>query len=191
MQHLAESGWQLAVLPVDSGGQVLLPEAASAISAGTTLVSVMFANNEVDSIQPIRTLADLAHAAGAVIHVDAAQAVGKIPVDVDVLGADLLTLAGHKFYAPKGVGALFVRSGTPLATIQFGVGHENGLRPARRMSRISSRLARRHGWQSWNWRRKWHACTTCAMPYMVCLRSPSPDCCAMVMPMATAACPVR
>ncbi|OQX07445.1 MAG: cysteine desulfurase NifS [Thiothrix lacustris] len=129
MQHLAESGWQLAVLPVDSGGHVLLPEATQTISVGTTLVSVMFANNEVGSIQPIRALADLAHAAGAAIHVDAAQAVGKIPVDVDALGADLLTLAGHKFYAPKGVGALFVRSGTPLAAIQFGAGHEGGLRP--------------------------------------------------------------
>ena len=129
MQHLAGEGWQLAVLPVDAGGQVLLPAAASAISAGTTLVSVMFANNEVGSIQPVRALADIAHAVGDTVHVDAAQAVGKIPVDVDVLGADLLTLAGHKFYAPKGVGALFVRSGTPLSSIQFGAGHEGGLRP--------------------------------------------------------------
>lgn len=129
MQHLAGEGWQLAVLPVDSGGQVLLPAAASAISTGTALVSVMLANNEVGSIQPVRALADLAHAGGAVMHVDAAQAVGKIPVDVDALGADLLTLAGHKFYAPKGVGALFVRSGTSLSAIQFGAGHEGGLRP--------------------------------------------------------------
>ncbi|MBU0655969.1 MAG: cysteine desulfurase [Gammaproteobacteria bacterium] len=129
MQHLAGEGWQLAVLPVDAGGQVLLPAAAQAISTGTTLVSVMLANNEVGTIQPIAALAGLAHAAGAAMHVDAAQAVGKIPVDVDALGADLLTLAGHKFYAPKGVGAVFVRSGTPLAAIQFGAGHEGGLRP--------------------------------------------------------------
>ncbi|MDD5394974.1 MAG: cysteine desulfurase family protein [Thiothrix sp.] len=129
MQHLAGEGWQLTLLPVDAGGQVLLPAAASAISAGTTLMSVMLANNEVGSIQPVRALADLAHAVGATVHVDAAQAVGKIPVDVDALGADLLTLAGHKFYAPEGVGALFVRSGTPLAAIQFGAGHEGGLRP--------------------------------------------------------------
>jgi cysteine desulfurase len=89
----------------------------------------MLANNEVGTIQPIRALAELAHAAGARMHVDAAQAAGKIPVDVDALGADLLTLAGHKFYAPKGVGALYVRPGTPIHPLQFGGGQEGGLRP--------------------------------------------------------------
>jgi cysteine desulfurase len=93
------------------------------------LVSLMLANNEVGTIQPVRAIADLAHAAGALMHVDAAQAVGKIPVNVDALGCDLLSLAGHKFYAPKGVGALYVRAGTPLRPIQFGAGHEGGLRP--------------------------------------------------------------
>ena len=89
----------------------------------------MLANNEVGTIQPVRAISKLAHAAGALLHVDAAQAVGKIEVNVDDLGCDLLTLAGHKFYAPKGVGALYVRSGTPIAAIQFGAGHEHGLRP--------------------------------------------------------------
>ncbi len=129
MRHLEQSGRRLAVLAVDAEGRVDLDAAARAIVPGTALVSVMLANNEVGTLQPIRALADLAHAAGALMHVDAAQAAGKIAVDVDALGADLLTLAGHKFYAPKGVGALYVRAGTPIQSIQFGAGHEGGLRP--------------------------------------------------------------
>jgi cysteine desulfurase len=129
MRHLEEAGRALAILPVDGTGRVDPTEAARRIVPGTELVSVMLANNEVGTLQPIRALADLAHAAGALMHVDAAQAAGKIAVDVGALGADLLTLAGHKFYAPKGVGALYVREGTPIQAIQFGAGHEGGLRP--------------------------------------------------------------
>lgn len=127
MRHLAESGWSVAELPVDAAGRV--DPARAAITPQVALVSLMLANNEVGTIQPVRAVADLAHAAGALFHVDAAQAVGKIPVDVGALGCDLLTLAGHKFHAPKGVGALYVRAGTPLFAIQFGAGHEGGLRP--------------------------------------------------------------
>jgi cysteine desulfurase len=125
MRHLAGAGWDVASLPVDARGRVDVND----IDPNVALVSVMLANNEVGTIQPIRALADLAHAAGALMHVDAAQAVGKIAVDVDDLGCDLLTVAGHKCYAPKGVGALYVRGGTPLQAIQFGAGHERGLRP--------------------------------------------------------------
>jgi cysteine desulfurase len=127
MQQLATAGWTVREISVDATARI----DASALSVGNdvALVSVMLANNEVGTIQPIREIADLAHAAGALIHVDAAQAVGKIAVNVDELGCDLLTLAGHKFYAPKGVGALYVRAGTPLAPIQYGAGHERGLRP--------------------------------------------------------------
>ncbi|MDZ7585023.1 MAG: aminotransferase class V-fold PLP-dependent enzyme, partial [Thiobacillus sp.] len=103
--------------------------AANAITPEVALVSVMLANNETGSLQAVRAIADLAHAAGALMHVDAAQAVGKVAVDVKALGADLLTLAGHKFYAPKGVGALVVRTGVALEPIQYGAGHEHGLRP--------------------------------------------------------------
>jgi cysteine desulfurase len=103
--------------------------AARLITPQVALVSVMLANNEVGTIQPIRAIAELAHAAGALMHVDAAQAVGKVAVDVNALGADLLTLAGHKFYAPKGVGALYVRTGVAIESIQYGAGHEHGLRP--------------------------------------------------------------
>lgn len=114
-------------IPVDATGRI--DSGTLEIATGTVLVSVMLANNEVGTVQPIRAIADRAHAAGALMHVDAAQAAGKILVDVDALGADLLTLAGHKFYAPKGVGALYVRASTEIAPIQFGAGHERGWRP--------------------------------------------------------------
>lgn len=129
LRHLAESGRRLDLLPVGGEGRVDLAEAERRIVPGTALVSVMLANNETGAIQPIRELAALAHAVGALMHVDAAQATGKMTIGVDALGADLLAVAGHKMYAPKGVGALFVRAGVPIQSIQFGAGHERGLRP--------------------------------------------------------------
>lgn len=129
LRHLAREGWSLTELPVDAAGRVQVNHAAHLITPGAVLVSVMLANNETGSLQAVRAIADLAHAAGALMHVDAAQAVGKVAVDVNALGADLLTLAGHKFYAPKGVGALYVRTGVVLEPIQYGAGHEHGLRP--------------------------------------------------------------
>lgn len=127
MRHLAENGRVVVEIAVDAGGRVDVEKLE--IARGTALVSVMLANNEVGALQPVRAVAERAHAAGALMHVDAAQAVGKLAVDVNELDCDLLSLAGHKFYAPKGVGALYVRAGTPLAAIQFGAGHERGLRP--------------------------------------------------------------
>jgi cysteine desulfurase len=104
--------------------------ALAAVPSGRrVLVSVILAQNETGVIQPIADIARLAFARGAIVHTDAAQAVGKIPVDVRRLGVDLLSIAGHKLYAPKGVGALFVRRGTPLAPFLLGAGHEHGLRP--------------------------------------------------------------
>ncbi|MFZ3040451.1 MAG: cysteine desulfurase family protein, partial [Thiobacillus sp.] len=129
LRHLAREGWSVAELPVDAAGRVQLNQAATVITPDVALVSVMLANNETGSLQPVCAIADLAHAAGALMHVDAAQAVGKVAVDVEALGADLLTLAGHKFYAPKGVGALYVRTGVTIEPIQYGAGHEHGLRP--------------------------------------------------------------
>jgi cysteine desulfurase len=129
LRHLANAGATVELLPVDAFGRVRIDQAARLITPRVALVSVMLANNEVGTLQPIRAIADLAHAAGALMHVDAAQAVGKVAVDVDALGANLLTLAGHKFCAPKGVGALYVRAGTTLEPIQYGAGHEGGLRP--------------------------------------------------------------
>ena len=97
LRHLALQGLALIELPVDATGLVDVDHAARLITPQVALVSVMLANNEVGTIQPIRAIAELAHAAGALMHVDAAQAVGKVAVDVNALGADLLTLAGHKF----------------------------------------------------------------------------------------------
>lgn len=129
VEHLRERGWDLTVLPVDGYGRVSPDDLAHALRDDTVLVSVMQANNEVGTLQPIAELAALARTRGVLFHTDAAQSAGKIPVDVDALGVDLLTVAGHKLYAPKGVGALYVRGGTRIAPIQFGAGHEHGLRP--------------------------------------------------------------
>ena len=127
MRHLSEAGWKVETIAVDATGRVDVAQIM--LDADVALVSVMLANNEVGTLQPVADIAALAHEAGALMHVDAAQAVGKIAVDVNELGCDLLTLAGHKFYAPKGVGALYVRTGTLIQAIQFGASHERGLRP--------------------------------------------------------------
>src|SRR5512134_704398 len=127
--HLEAEGWGLSVVPVDCFGLVSPDEVARAIRPDTALVSVMHANNEVGTIQPIAEIARITRARGVLLHTDAAQTAGKIAVDVDALGVDLLTLAGHKFYAPKGVGALYVRTGTPIGNILFGASQERGLRP--------------------------------------------------------------
>jgi cysteine desulfurase len=126
---LATQGWELSIVPVDSTGRVDPAAVAAAMREDTALVSIMHANNEVGTIQPVREIAGLAHARGVLCHTDAAQSVGKIPVNVAALDVDLLSLAGHKFYATKGVGALYVRPGTEIDPVLFGAGHERGLRP--------------------------------------------------------------
>lgn len=128
-ERLKEDGWDLAVVPADRNARVD-PEALSAVLRDdTALVTVMHANNEVGTLQEIAAIADRARARDALMHTDAAQSVGKIPVNVEALGVDLLTIAGHKFNATKGVGALYVRRGTPLSPPIVGAGHEGGLRP--------------------------------------------------------------
>ncbi|MCZ7566092.1 MAG: cysteine desulfurase [Burkholderiales bacterium] len=127
--HLREAGWAVSIVAVDAAGQVDPAAVAAAVRADTALVSIMHANNEIGTIQPIAEIARRVRSRGVLVHTDAAQSPGKIPVRVDALGADLLTLAGHKFYATKGVGALYVRRGTPLAPVAFGAGQERGLRP--------------------------------------------------------------
>ncbi len=123
-----EYGVEVVILPVDRHGVVDLAVAEAAIDDRTALVSVMHANNEIGSLQPIAELADIAHAHGALMHTDAAQSVGKVPVRVDELHVDLLSLAGHKFYAPKGVGALYISNGVSLPPLLIGAGHEGGRR---------------------------------------------------------------
>jgi cysteine desulfurase len=126
---LQEQGWALTVVGVDQFGRVSPDEVGRALRPDTAIVSIMHANNEVGTIQPIREIAHLTRARGIVLHADAAQSAGKIPVNVDALDVDLLTLAGHKFYAPKGIGALYVRAGTPLRAVAAGAEQEGGLRP--------------------------------------------------------------
>jgi cysteine desulfurase len=127
--HLRSEGWDLSVIPVDAYGRVDPSDIAAALRRDTALVSIMHANNEVGTIQPVAEIAAITQARGILLHTDAAQSAGKIPVNVDALGVDLLTLAGHKFYAAKAVGALYVRTGTPIKPIQFGADQEHGLRP--------------------------------------------------------------
>jgi cysteine desulfurase len=121
-------GFRVTVLPVDQHGLVHPGELEAALTDDTVLVSIMHANGETGTIQPVRELADLAHARGALFHTDAAQTTGKIGVSVRELGVDLLTVAGHKMYAPKGVGALYVHSGLTLEPTIYGGGQERGLR---------------------------------------------------------------
>lgn len=125
---LAGEGFTVTTLPVDEYGIVDAAGLRAAITPRTILLSVMHANNETGSIQPVRELADIAHEHGVVVHSDAAQSVGKIPVDVDELGVDLLSIAGHKFYGPKGVGALYIRDGVAVEKLIHGAGHERDRR---------------------------------------------------------------
>jgi cysteine desulfurase len=125
---LKRLGCRVSIVAVDRHGCVDPEALRKALDRGTTLVSIMHANNEVGTLQPIREIAALAHERGALVHTDAAQSVGKIPVDVSELGVDLLTVAGHKLYAPKGVGALYVRKGVQLEPLIHGAGHEEGRR---------------------------------------------------------------
>ncbi len=113
---------------VDGTGLVDPDDIAAALRPETVLVSVMHANNEVGTIQPIAEIARVTREAGVLLHSDAAQSVGKIPTRVDDLGVDLLSVAAHKFYGPKGVGALYVREGAELAPFMHGAGHEGGRR---------------------------------------------------------------
>jgi cysteine desulfurase len=122
-------GWTVTRLPVDGECRVDPAAALDAVTENTALVTVMLANNETGTLQPLPALARAAHGHGAVVHTDAAQAVGKVPTRVDELGVDLLTIAGHKLYAPKGIGALYVRPGTPLQPFMRGARHEGGMRP--------------------------------------------------------------
>jgi cysteine desulfurase len=128
-RYLSEHGWRVDFLAVDRAGQVDVAELRRRLGDDTALVTVMHANNETGSLQPIAEVAKVAHERGALMHTDAAQSVGKVPVRVGVLDVDMLTIAGHKLNAPKGVGALYVRCGTRLRPVVLGAGHESGLRP--------------------------------------------------------------
>ncbi|MCK4659591.1 MAG: cysteine desulfurase [Phycisphaerae bacterium] len=127
-RFLADAGVKIVKVPVDGQGLVDSDEVRRAITPDTILISIMHANNEVGTIQPIREIAAIAREAGVLMHTDAAQSIGKIPVDVEALGVDLLSAAGHKFYAPQGVGALYIREGVDIEPLIHGAGHEKGRR---------------------------------------------------------------
>ena len=128
MKALARRGWQTSLLPVEASGMVDPKALEEAVTDGTALVSIMHANNEVGTIQPIAELARIARQRGALFHTDAVQSVGKIPVDTRALGVDLLSLSAHKFNGPKGAGALFIRRGARVSAILTGGKHERNRR---------------------------------------------------------------
>jgi len=127
-KYLEKNGFDISIVPVDEDGVILLEELKAAIRSETILISVMHANNEVGTIQPLREISELARHHNIIFHTDAAQSVGKIPVNVNELGVDLLSIAGHKLYAPKGIGALYIRSGIHLEKLIHGADHEQNLR---------------------------------------------------------------
>jgi cysteine desulfurase len=128
-QLLERAGHAIERVPAESSGIVLAERVAQAIDPRTALVTVIHAQNEIGTIQPVREIATAARPYGSLIHVDSAQAVGKIPVDMAELAVDLLTIAGHKLYAPKGIGALYVRRGVKMPPLVVGAGQEHGQRP--------------------------------------------------------------
>ena len=128
LRALGRRGWRTTLLPVDQTGVVSPDRLREAIDRDTALVSVMHANNEIGTIQPVAALAAIAHEHGAMIHTDAVQSVGKIPVDVRTLGVDLLSLSAHKFYGPKGAGALWIKRGTRMQPMVTGGKHERNRR---------------------------------------------------------------
>jgi len=126
---LERQGWDIVRVGVDAGGRADVCELDTAITSATALVTIMHSNNETGVFQPIQEAVRFARRVGACVHTDAAQSVGKVPIDVRIMDLDLLSIAGHKLYGPKGVGALFVRRGTDLEPLTLGAGHERGLRP--------------------------------------------------------------
>jgi cysteine desulfurase len=126
---LLTQGFDVKYVGVDNLGVVDMEQLEGLVDNSTILVSVMHANNETGTVQPIGEIAEISHRRGALFHTDAAQTIGKLKVDVKRMGIDLLSVAGHKFYAPKGIGALFVKDGTDIEPFLRGAGHEHGLRP--------------------------------------------------------------
>ena len=149
---LERLGARVTRLPVDGTGRIDPDDLRRALRPDTVLISVMHANNEVGTIQPLEACARIAREHGILLHTDAAQSLGKIPVRVEELGVDLLSVAGHKFHAPKGVGALYVRGGTRFEPLIHGAGHEAGRRAGTESALLAaglgaaSRLARDLGW---------------------------------------------
>ncbi len=129
LKHLEGRNFRITYLPVDKYGIIDPDDLKKHIKSNTFLITIMHSNNETGSIQPIAEIGDIAKGKGIVFHCDAAQSVGKVPVNVKRLNVDLLTIVSHKFYGPKGTGALYIRRGTDIRPMLFGASHEKGLRP--------------------------------------------------------------
>jgi cysteine desulfurase len=141
-RFLERLGARITWLPVDATGRADPDELRKAITADTILISIMHANNEVGTIQPIEECARIAHEQGISFHTDAAQSIGKIPTRVDDLDVDLLTIAGHKIYAPKGIGALYVRNGIEFEPLIHGASHESGRRAGTESALLTAALGK-------------------------------------------------
>jgi cysteine desulfurase len=128
-KYLSSQGFEITDLPVDQYGRIDPQNVENAIRKDTILITIMHANNEVGTIQPIQEIGEIARKNKIAFHTDASQSIGKIETNVDKLGVDLLTIAGHKLYAPKGIGALYIRKGTQIENLMHGAGQEKGIRP--------------------------------------------------------------
>ena len=128
-KYLTTLGYEITYLPVDNFGRVNPADVERAIRSETALITIMHANNEVGTIQPISEIASIAKKNNITFHTDASQSVGKIEADVTKLGVDLLTIAGHKLYAPKGIGALYIKQGIKIENLFHGASQEKGIRP--------------------------------------------------------------
>jgi cysteine desulfurase len=127
-KYLGDMGYKISYIPVDDQGLIDPADVEDAITGDTILISIMHANNEIGTIQPIKEISAIAHEHGVLVHTDAVQSIGKIPVNVDDLGVDMLSISAHKIYGPKGVGALYMRKGTRLQGLSQGGSHEMGKR---------------------------------------------------------------
>jgi len=128
-RHLAKQGWEITWLPVDKTGKVNPTDVESAIRPDTVLITIMHSNNEIGTLQPIKEISEIAKRNHILLHSDAAQSVGKVDTDVKALGVDFLSIAGHKLYAPKGIGALYIKQGVDIENLMYGAGQEEGVRP--------------------------------------------------------------
>ncbi len=127
-QYMEKLGYEVTYLPVDADGLVSVEDVKNAIRPDTVLITIMAANNEIGTLEPIAEIGKVAHEAGVLFHTDAVQAVGAVPVDVNAWNVDMLSLSGHKFHAPKGVGALYIRKGVKITNLIYGGAQERGLR---------------------------------------------------------------
>lgn len=144
LQYLEKQGFEVTYLPVDEYGLISLDDLKGAIRADTILITIMFANNEIGTIEPIKEIAQIAHEHKIIFHTDAVQAVGHVPIDVKDLGVDLLSLSAHKIYGPKGVGALYIKNGVKLDTFMHGRARRSAVGArGRKMSPESLGLQRR------------------------------------------------